>query len=1003
MPRDRLRPAEKELHAAIEHGNEAILGHDLDPRSVPDPSVYPDERVVRADALAELLRDGTTAHGAALRLTGARITGDMFFRYGLLGRPLRLDLCWIDDPVAFAELTMAGVEFVRCRLPGWKTDSVDVEGSLAVRDCHLGATVLADTRIHRSMSFEDSQITGTLLPLGVRNLTVWGDVLLDRSRLYAEGEHALHIERLSVGGRLGLAGMRARGAIVLSGAPSIAGRVDMNGAVIRNGAGTALDAKRLSAAGIDARETRCTGTLDLRHASIAGTVAFDEAVLACPGGYALLAGDIEADRIELENGAQVSGAVAVPRASVRDTMALRGLTVRDTGGRALVASGASITNLVADEARFDGQVALDELDATHVRLTDATVRWPDGEWSVSLQSATIRHELNCERMHNEGTLHLYGMRVGTVLNLGGARLDGGSGKALSGSRVIVGGRLTCRDDFRASGDIDLAHADVGKSLAMDGARIDGKLRLFRARVHSDVLLRDAKIAGTGVVIDAIGLQVDGRFTARGLVSEGAVRLTGASADSLTLTGARIVNSEANALIASRIQINGDVIAGDDPYSARAGSFWANGRVIFRDATIGGDLIMDGGVLVTPRHFALDCTGVQVGGKVSLQRTEVRGTAGFDQARIRRRMVVRDARFTGDGVDSADGPVVLSATQTDSNDLLVNGGLFRGAIRVSGSQFASGVSMTSTTINAGDGAAIIAVGLTCGVVRLIELSVDGSIVLARSNIAGDLDCQKLSIRGGARPLLVAREAQIARRLSLDGVDLPDAAQSGTVDIDLSAVHAGWVELPPGQCSVDLRDAVIRTLVLDPSDTTTVRLSGLSFDDPGGADVGTALAWLRRDPTGYQHQAYEQLAAHYRRIGDDAAARSVLLARHRHRRDLLSRRSFGPLLVKAWGYAQDAMVGYGYRPGLAAVWFASLLALGTIYFSQRDLDPIEPGVHPTFHPFGYAVDLLIPVFRLGQAAAWDPRGMDLFVAYGLTFMGAVLVTTIGAGVTRVLGRR
>jgi hypothetical protein len=254
----------------------------------------------------------------------------------------------------------------------------------------------------------------------------------------------------------------------------------------------------------------------------------------------------------------------------------------------------------------------------------------------------------------------------------------------------------------------------------------------------------------------------------------------------------------------------------------------------------------------------------------------------------------------------------------------------------------------------------------------------------------------------RPLITLHEAVVARRVLMNDVEI-EATPGQTVMVDLSEMQAGTVELPPGDSAVDLRDATVRTLVLDPADTTTVMLSGLTFDDLGGADVDAALAWLRRDLTGYQHQVYEQLAAHYHRSGDDAAARTVQLARLRHRRDLMGASSFGQLLMNAWGYLQDITVGYGYRPGLAAVWFVGLLAFGTAYFWGQTIDPVEQNVHPTFNSFGYTLDLLIPLLSLGQDSAWDPTGPDLWVSYSLVFAGTILVTTVGAAVTRVLNRR
>lgn len=97
-----------------------------------------------------------------------------------------------------------------------------------------------------------------------------------------------------------------------------------------------------------------------------------------------------------------------------------------------------------------------------------------------------------------------------------------------------------------------------------------------------------------------------------------------------------------------------------------------------------------------------------------------------------------------------------------------------------------------------------------------------------------------------------------------------------------------------------------------------------------------------------------------------------------------------------------MGYGYRPGRAAAWFTGLLVAGTLYYWGRTLGPVEVEVRPAFNPFGYTLDLLIPVVSLGQDLAWDPRGLDLWVAYGLRLGGAVLATTIVAAVTRVLSR-
>ncbi|TDE01621.1 hypothetical protein [Jiangella asiatica] len=1172
--RDRLSRAESALRSAVASGGEADLGRDIDPRSVGTPDAWDAGRTVRAKVIDELLRDTTGVPGAAVRLTGARVTGGLHLRYGRLERPLRLDMCWIDDVVVLAELTAAGVELVRCRVPDLRTESIDVQSAVSVRECVVDSVTIVDTRVHRSASFEDTRFIGQSTLFHARNLRVGGDLLLNRARLFARSGTALEAERLMVDGGLGLVGARALGPIVLSGA-SVAGRLDLTDAVLRNRQGVALDARRMVAGGVQGRRLRCSGAIDLGHAAIAGSVSFGSAVLANKGGDALRAGDLEADRLEAEDGTRVLGRLLIPRALVRDTLALRGVEISNPGGYAMVGIGTSVGSLVADRSRLVGRVMLDELEATSVRLVGARVTNPDDSWAVSLQSATVRRDLNLERLSAMGGLNMKGARVGAGVFLSGASLDGGH-RALAASRAVVGERMVFGRRFRCRGDIDLAHADLGKSLAMDGSRVQGQLRLFQARVRSDVLLRGAYIESSGMGIDAIGLRVDGRFTARGLVCDGAVRLTAAVADSVVLTGAQVYNPDGNALIAPRIEVRGDLIVGNDPYSSDLGGFWSDGGIVMRDGKVGGDLILDGALLRRPEHRVLDGTGVQVGGKVSIESAHIEGTVSFDQAHVRRRFVLNNATLGGQGVGSTDGPIVFSAIQTTSDEFLVDGGVFRGALRLTGSTFAAGLSMRDARIESPGPTAVLVPDVTCGVIRLTRLDVDGAVVVARSRVGGDLlvdggsyrhpgriavdaaqvtvggslvvreatltgglsirraevgfgvvvtsvrgsvgsrpdgrasidqviaaaglrvegdvECRDVTLSGQfslaeavlagrlimrgtnslthpgrtavfalnlqvagsvefgtpdadgdspldivgdirldrahigeiwwesvtlrpgvaehdgddpadeVKPLLTLHEAVVARRVLMNGLSIVAPANPGSrAVVDLSEMQAGTVELPSGEIAVDLRDSEVRTLVMDPTDTTMVMLSGLTFDDPGDADVETALAWLRRDPTGYQHQVYEQLAAHYRRSGDDAAARTVMLARLRHRRDLLGSRSFGQILMKGWGYLQDITVGYGYRPGLAAVWFVGLLVFGTAYFWDKELDPVEVNVHPTFNPFGYALDLLIPLLSLGQDAAWDPRGSDLVVAYGLVFTGAVLATTVVAAVTRVLNRR
>jgi hypothetical protein len=86
--------------------------------------------------------------------------------------------------------------------------------------------------------------------------------------------------------------------------------------------------------------------------------------------------------------------------------------------------------------------------------------------------------------------------------------------------------------------------------------------------------------------------------------------------------------------------------------------------------------------------------------------------------------------------------------------------------------------------------------------------------------------------------------------------------------------------------------------------SLSVDGLKYDDlQPHLPARKRLEWLGR-PTEYRDQPYQQLAAYYRRLGDDAQARIVLLARQRRRRQQQSR------WASWWGWLQDILVGYGY---------------------------------------------------------------------------------------------
>jgi len=162
------------------------------------------------------------------------------------------------------------------------------------------------------------------------------------------------------------------------------------------------------------------------------------------------------------------------------------------------------------------------------------------------------------------------------------------------------------------------------------------------------------------------------------------------------------------------------------------------------------------------------------------------------------------------------------------------------------------------------------------------------------------------------------------------------------------------------------------------------------------VRERLDWLARSPDGYSPQPYEELAAHYRRAGQEPEARTVLLQKERDRRATYPRARRLP------GYAIDALVGYGYRSWRAALWRFAFWAAGTVALTVWPSVPRDPATAPVRDPTLQALDLLLPIVDLGQDNAWRYSGPALYVSAGLVLADWTLTTAAIAGMSRLLSR-
>ncbi|GLX94148.1 hypothetical protein [Herbidospora sp. NBRC 101105] len=434
------------------------------------------------------------------------------------------------------------------------------------------------------------------------------------------------------------------------------------------------------------------------------------------------------------------------------------------------------------------------------------------------------------------------------------------------------------------------------------------------------------------------------------------------------------------------------------------------------ARVVGDLDLAGAELTTTLHL-IEC---QVGGVIDLVEAQTRALRLRDCDLLR----LRAGRVRVDGVLDIGGCVVHDGIRLDNAHV-------SGQLRMSGCEIGSPAHWTlkeagwagnrytgdpreqeqqHTALWAGglvvEGGAFLRGMTVTGGLRLHGARFNGGLWLQHTEITatgryavhGDyLQATVVNMGSGfsAEGEISLRGARISGTLSLDGARL----KSEKLAVHTRHLDVGEFLLTPESIEggVDLGYTRVGLLADRPeSYPGAVRLNGLVYESlRSPATLRDRLSWLTRHPDGYRPQPYEQLAAYYRRIGHEHDSRRVLLAKQRARRRTLT------VAGRAWGVLLDAVVGYGFRPWLAAAWLSAVLTAGTVVFSL--VPPVQIGLDERprhFNPFVYTLDHLVPVSLFEQRAAWEPTGWTIWVANALIASGWILATALIAGGTRVL---
>ncbi|MDJ1136965.1 membrane-associated oxidoreductase [Streptomyces iconiensis] len=520
---------------------------------------------------------------------------------------------------------------------------------------------------------------------------------------------------------------------------------------------------------------------------------------------------------------------------------------------------------------------------------------------------------------------------------------------------------------RVTGCLDLAHGTVAhpvrlldcefterphlygagvRQLDLSGSRlpgllaahlhVEGVLRLSRCHLTGPLRLSSARLAGS--------LFLDGVRGAR-------VRLDGAEVhDALILEDARLASPEPD-----------EAQPDEPPDEVQRGELRRGGS--------GAGSGSGAGAAAGTGEPVLSAVNTRIGGGVNAVRLTAHGGVLLTGARVEGTLNLEHAHL----VPGPGGEALVAPVLTVSLDLLCNGLRAEGEVRLSRSRVGGRLNLEDAHLSGPGHTALRLSGMTVGAgVWAPGLRSEGRLTLRDAQVTGPCVLTGSRLSGTGRPALVA-----------------DGAVLGELRLRNAEFVSG---------GISLRGATCTTLHLAADAwPDEVRLDGFTYQALSPhLPPAVRLGLLAREATGHVPYAYEQLTAAYRRAGDETAARTVQLAKHRHHRSTLPRHA------RLWGVLQDATVGYGYRPLRAAGWLLALLATGTVVYALHHPAPLKPPEAPVFNPLFYTLDLLLPVVGFGQESAFRPAGPLQWLAHTLTVLGWVLATTVLTGATRTLAR-
>jgi hypothetical protein len=619
--------------------------------------------------------------------------------------------------------------------------------------------------------------------------------------------------------------------------------------------------------------------------------------------------------------------LALLRCSAREEISLKAVEIS-----LLAFDGSWVSSIKADGAKVGGITLRNGFRA---------------EQQVRLQRARIRLDLDCGG--------------GTFINP--ARIDAEEA-ALSADGATFGGGIFLNRGFHAEGGVRLSRVHLQGDLDCSGGTFHNPR---------------SQAPGSGIALNADGINVAGSVMLRGLQAEGELRMPRAKVGAdIDCGGATVRNPFSWGPVGSPSAMNmeGSAVGGNVVLNNK---FRAIGYVTLRGAQITGQLDCSGatfenypplGALQSMPALDASLSNIESGAFFRAQfRAE--GEVRIQAARIGRAFECDHATFcnpartstnasghalTADGIRVA-GRLAMGPAFSAEGEVFLIGAQIEGDLDCGGGQFSNppaaempnaGRALSAHRITV-EGNAFIRSGFASkGEVSFQGASIKGNLEATSAEFRGELNLEAASIKGA---------------LMLSNIANPKGLQLTLINASVGALAdepAGWPK--PGN------------LLLD----------GFVYERFSGTapkDFKTRLEWLTHQRP-FLPQPYRQVAKVLRDEGENAGSIKVLYEMERQVRGRETRwwRTYfkNPALRRT--------IGYGYYPSRTFWWLTRLILVGYALYSagfhNGSVVPTDKEIYATFkisrqipahyqrfHAFIYSLENNLPFVKLGQVDRWE----------------------------------